>query len=175
MDHSAPSPDVLKLWSIVEQAAERVVITDRDGVIEYVNPAFERVTGYSKKEAVGKTPAILKSGKHPKSFYEKLWATLLSGESFRATFINKKKGGELYQEEQTITPIRDNKGAIKHFVSTAQDISRQNKLQENLKKVEGVVQQLDQFVIAREQRVAELKLEVNALLKELGRGPKYLI
>ncbi len=169
------SQDATMLLSIAEQAAERIVITDGQGVIQYVNPVFERITGYTKQEAVGKTPAILKSGKHPKAFYEKLWAALLAGRPFRATFINKRKNGDLYQEEQTISCIKDEKGKIRYFVSTAQDISRQNKIQEHLKQVEGVVQQMDDFAMAREGKITELKSEVNALLRELNRGPKYLL
>lgn len=168
-------PDASMLLGIAENAAERIVITDSKAVIQYVNPAFERITGYTKQEAVGETPAILKSGKHPRAFYEKLWTALLAGQSFRATFINKKKNGELYQEEQTIIAIRDEKGKIRHFVSTAQDVSRQSRLQEHLKQVEGVVQQLDEFATVREGKIAELKSEVNALLRELSREPKYIV
>jgi PAS domain S-box-containing protein len=112
-----------KLSSAVEQAADNVFITNRDGVIEYVNPAFEKLTGYTKKEALGKTPSILKSGKQGKQFYNKLWKIILSGKVFNGILINKKKNGELYYEEKTITPIRDNQGNITHFVSTGKDIT----------------------------------------------------
>src|SRR3990172_6962467 len=72
-----------RLASAVEQSADNVVITDRNGIIEYVNPAFERLTGYRRGAAIGKTPRILKSGEHDQAFYEKLWQTILSGKTFR--------------------------------------------------------------------------------------------
>jgi len=112
-----------KLSGVVEQTGDAVVITDKEGVIEYVNPAFETLTGYSRLETVGQTPRILKSGQHPLEFYENLWAQILAGQVFRGIVINKKKSGELFYEEKTISPLRDETGAITHFVSTAKDIT----------------------------------------------------
>jgi PAS domain S-box-containing protein len=94
----------------VEQTADSVVITDRQGTIEYVNPAFEANTGYSPEEAMGKTPRILKSALHDREFYSRLWNQILEGETFRGTLVNRKKSGELYWTEQTITPIKDSAG-----------------------------------------------------------------
>lgn len=106
-----------KLSSAVEQTADHVIITDKNGVIEYVNPAFQKLTGFTKTEAIGKTPRIVKSGEHPPKFFEQLWKTILAGEVVRAEFINRKKNGELYYEEKTITPIKDEQSRITHFVS----------------------------------------------------------
>ncbi len=121
-----------KLSSAIEQTADIVMITDRDGVVEYVNPEFERVTGYSRDEVVGRTPAILTSGRHDHAFYQRMWDTLLAGEVFRETFVNQRKDGGLYHEEKTITPIRDESGRITHFVSTGRDITDTIKNQERV-------------------------------------------
>ncbi len=118
------------LSSAVEQTADSVLITDRQGSIEYVNPAFEGTTGYSSAEALGKNPNILKSGVQPPEFYADLWATILRGEPFRGTTVNRKKSGELYHAEQTITAIRDSKGRITHFVSVLKDMTERRKIQE---------------------------------------------
>ena len=112
-----------KLSSAVEQTADHVIITNQEGVIEYVNPAFEKLTGFSQAEAIGKTPRIVKSGRMEPGFFEKLWKTILAGKVFRADFINRKKSGELYYEEKIITPIRNDRGRITHFVSTGRDIT----------------------------------------------------
>ena len=107
----------------VEQTADSVVITNKQGIIEYVNPAFEVTTGYSRDEVLGRSPAILKSGMHDAEFYKKLWNQILGGQPFRGTIINRKKTGELYWSEQTITPMKDQDGEITHFVSVLKDIT----------------------------------------------------
>jgi sigma-B regulation protein RsbU (phosphoserine phosphatase) len=112
-----------RLALAVEQIADSIVITNMQGVIEYVNPAFEETTGYSRDEALGETPRILKSGYHDQDFYQSLWGDLLKGQPFRGTILNKKKNGELYWAEQTITPIRDNDGNILNFVSVLKDVT----------------------------------------------------
>jgi PAS domain S-box-containing protein len=121
---------VMLLSRAMEQTADSVVITDREGLIEYVNPAFEATTGYSREEALGKTPRILKSGKHDWDFYKMLWASILEGQPFRGTLVNRKKTGELYWAEQTITPIKDHAGNITHFVSVLKDVTELRKNQE---------------------------------------------
>lgn len=114
----------------VEQTADSVVITNPKGMIEYVNPAFEGTTGYRREEAVGKTPRILKSGLHETEFYSRLWSQILEGKVFRGTLVNRKKSGELYWTEQTITGIKDSTGGITHFVSVLKDITELRKQQE---------------------------------------------
>ena len=117
------SEELRRLSSAVEQTADTVVITNRDGVIEYVNPAFEATTGYSREEVIGQTPRILRSGKTSPQQYEELWSTILAGRTFRAQIVNRKKNGDLYHAEQTITPIRAADGSIIHFVSVAKDMT----------------------------------------------------
>ncbi len=121
-----------KLSRAIEQAADAVMITDRRGNIEYVNPAFTTITGYSAADAIGRTPNLKKSGKQGPTFYSQLWDTILSGEVFSDVFINRRKDGGLYYEEQTITPLRDSDGQITHFVSTGRDISERMAVQERL-------------------------------------------
>jgi PAS domain S-box-containing protein len=121
-----------RLSNAVEQAADCVFITNRAGVIEYVNPAFEATTGYASAEAIGRTPRLLKSGLQPPAYYASMWATITRGEPFKGTVINRKKSGEHFHAEQTITPIRDNStGEIIHFVSVMRDMTERIKLQES--------------------------------------------
>jgi sigma-B regulation protein RsbU (phosphoserine phosphatase) len=121
---------VERLSSAVEQTADSVVITDTHGTIRYVNPAFTKTTGYSRREVMGKTPAILKSGEHDDEFYRKMWTTILNGGVFTGTLVNRKKCGDLYWSEQTITPMREESGRITRFVSVWKDVTEQRKLQE---------------------------------------------
>jgi PAS domain S-box-containing protein len=91
----------------VEKSADKVVITDSHGVIEYVNPAFEVLTGYTRDQAKGQTPRILKSGEQGPEIYQEMWKTILAGNVFRGILVNRKKSGELYYVEESICPIRD--------------------------------------------------------------------
>jgi diguanylate cyclase (GGDEF)-like protein/PAS domain S-box-containing protein len=121
-----------KLSSALEQTADSVLITDRQGVIEYVNPAFERTTGYRREEALGQTPRLVKSGKQGPGFYAKLWETILAGETFSDVFINRRKDGHLYYEEKTVTPLKDAGGKVTHFISTGKDVTERIQTQERL-------------------------------------------
>ena len=127
--HRMAERQMRKLSSVIEQTDDVVVITDRNGLIEYVNPAFEKKTGYSREEAVGQTPRLVKSGMQEPEFYRNLWETILAGKVFRAELVNKKKDGTLYHEEKTITPIRNRKGEITHFVSTGKDITLRKEIE----------------------------------------------
>ena len=132
-----------KLSNAVEQTADSVVITNSQGAIEYVNPAFEKTSGYTCEEALGQTPRLLKSGMHDESFYKKLWKKVLDGNSYRGTIINRKKHGELYWCEQTITPIKDKNGNITNFVTVMKDITelREKHEQDARLKVAREIQQ----------------------------------
>lgn len=121
-----------KLSSAVEQSGDSVIITDRKSNIEYVNRAFERLTGFSREEVIGMKPDFLMSGKHDRNFYYKLHDTITSGRVFGAEIINKKKNGELYISETTIMPIKDIRGNITHFVTTSKDIT-DRKYSENMR------------------------------------------
>jgi len=112
-----------KLSSALEQAADSVMITDENRVIEYVNPAFEALTGYSREEAIGQKTYFLRSGVHDEAFYGKLWRVIGNGKIYRGVLTNRKKNGDEYHEEKTITPLRNHDGEITHYVSTGRDIS----------------------------------------------------
>jgi PAS domain S-box-containing protein len=118
------------LTSAVEQTAECIIITERSGIIEYVNPAFETTTGYTFDELRGLTPRVLNSGAYDHTFYENMWATILSGHVFRDTTVNRRKSGELFYAEQTITPMWGSAGIITHFVTVLKDVTERRKLQE---------------------------------------------
>src|SRR5579863_9585517 len=114
---------VRKLSRAVEQSADTVMITDRKGVIEYVNPAFELLTGYTRDEACGQTPRLLKSGEQEAETYQELWKTILAGNAYRGILVNRKKNGELYYVEESICPVRDAGGEITHFISNSRDLT----------------------------------------------------
>lgn len=124
--------EMVKLSSALEQTADSVMITDRQGVIEYVNPAFEKVTGYSREEACGKTPVIINSGLNGKGEYERLWLSILRGDVYQNVLINRKKDGSLYYEEKTISPLKDSNGEITHFISSGKDITERMQTEERL-------------------------------------------
>ncbi len=118
-----------------EFSAHGIVITDADGVIQYVNPAFTRLTGYTPEEAIGQTPRILKSGKHDREFYRRFWATIKAGNVWSGVMINRRKDGTLYYEEQTVAPVFDEDGQrITHFVAIKQDVTRRIELERALKE-----------------------------------------
>jgi sigma-B regulation protein RsbU (phosphoserine phosphatase) len=119
------------LSTVVEQTADAVVITDLEGLIEYVNPAVEKTTGFSERELVGKTPRVFRSGAHDAAFYAGMWRTLREGRVFRGTLMNRKKNGTIYYSEQTIAPVRDGTGTIVRYVSVAKDITDRRKAAES--------------------------------------------
>jgi len=126
----------IRLATAIEQATESVVITDRDGTIQYVNPAFESITGYGRQEAVGQNPRILKSDNHGKEFYKAMWDTIASGKVWRGHFINKKKNGTLYEEEATISPVKNTSGEIINFVAVKRDVTEEIKLEDKLRQAQ---------------------------------------
>ena len=111
------------LAQALELADEVVFITDRNGIIRYVNAAFEKITGYARHEVIGKPARILKSGVHDQAFYRDLWQTILAGRPFHAIFVNRARDGRLYRSDQTIVPARDHTGAITHFVAIGRDVT----------------------------------------------------
>jgi PAS domain S-box-containing protein len=121
-----------KLSRAVEQSADAVMVTDHDGIIEYVNPAFEALTGYSRDEVCGKTPRILKSGKQGAAVYQEMWKTILAGDAYRGILVNRKKNGESYYVEESICPVRDIAGQITHFISNGRDLTERLRLEAQL-------------------------------------------
>jgi len=124
------SADIFK--QALEATADSVVITDVDGNIEWVNSAYEVLTGYSIQDVIGRNPRILKSGKQDPSYYENLWQTIKAGEEWHGELWNRRKDGVLYLEEQSITPVKNDDGIITHFIAIKRDITKQYKLQNQL-------------------------------------------
>jgi len=118
------------LLEAIEQANESIMLTDRNGIIEYVNAAFTKISGYSASEAIGKNPRILKSGKKDASYYEKMWKTITTGEIWKDKVVDKRKDGSLYPVLLTISPIFDRRGEITHFVGIHDDVSEIEKLED---------------------------------------------
>jgi len=122
--------------SALAATANGIVITDRAGDITWVNPSFTRITGYSAEEAIGQNPRVLKSGEHPREFYGNLWATVLAGNVWHSELVNKRKDGQLYTEEMTITPVRGAAGQLTHFVAIKQDVTARRKLENHLRRAQ---------------------------------------
>jgi len=130
-----------RLLAGIEQASEAIVTTDVEGTIEYINPAFERMTGYSHDEAVGQNPRILKSGQQNAAFYSNLWKTLAAGEIWKGRFVNRRKNGEFYTEKATISPVIDSSGRIINYVAIKADITAElarDKQLRQMQKMESV-------------------------------------
>jgi PAS domain S-box-containing protein len=121
-----------ELSRAVDQIADAVLITDKQGLIQYVNPAFEQMTGFGRADVLGDTPRVVKSGLHDPEFYQRLWATILSGRNFRAVITNRKKDGELFYADTTITPLKDPAGNVTHFVASWKDITESKQAQDEL-------------------------------------------
>ena len=122
-----------QLSTVVEQTADDIMITDRNGIIKYVNRAFEEASGFSREELLGKTPRMFKSDHHDDEYFKRLWKTIESGKVFRETMVNKKKNGQLYYVDHTITPIRDQSKEITHYVSIWKDVTDRVMAEEKLK------------------------------------------
>ena len=148
--------------SALESAASGIIITDRNGTIMWVNPAFTALTGYTAQEAVGGNPRILKSGEQDEAFYREMWQTILSGQVWRSEIVNRRKDGSLYTDEMIITPVRTTGGEITHFVAFKQDIT-ERKANEQLQsalyriaKATEVAQDLSEFYATIHSIVGEL-------------------
>jgi PAS domain S-box-containing protein len=124
------------LMTAIEQSAEGIVITDAQGTIQYVNPAFSRVSGYSREAALGKNPRILKSGKQDEAYYRKLWTTILGGEIWQDEITNRRSDGGLYTEQMTITPVRDQRGEITHFIAIKAEVTERKRLEQQLRQAQ---------------------------------------
>jgi two-component system sensor histidine kinase/response regulator len=153
------------LSSAVEQSNVVTVLTDSQGIIQYVNPRFTEVTGYSKEEALGQNPHFLNSGIHKVEFYRDLWETITSGNDWRGEFYNKKKNGELYWESSQISPIKDSRGTITHFVAFKEDVTERKRMEIELraakKAAEEVSRSKSEFLANMSH---ELRTPMNAII-----------
>jgi PAS domain S-box-containing protein len=144
-DEKRQMEERLRLQSVaLESAPTGVVITDREGRMTWVNHQFTHITGYTADEVLGQTPRLLKSGKHDQSFYQHLWETILSGQVWRGEFINRRKDGSLYIEEEIIAPVRDARGTISHFIGVHQDITERKRIEEALQTKTEQIREMTQ-------------------------------
>lgn len=189
-EHAMPAPhwtdtdlDTLRakfyqLHIAVEQSPAATAITDTEGRIEYVNQRFLEVTGYSREELIGKTPAMIQSGMTPESVYRELWQALRSGQVWRGELQNRKKNGELYWEAETITPVRDDSGRIVRFVAVKEDITERKHQEEELRLLASVFQTGQATLITdpemRIERVNQAFTDITGYLPEevIGQTPR---
>jgi len=141
-DRKERERELQKFRKAVEEAGHSILVTDTDGTIEYANPAFEEVTGYTREEAIGRSPAILSSGAHDDEFYRDLWTTILDGETWRGEIVNERKNGEPLVIDQTISPLTDEDGTITHFVAINRDVTE---LKERRRQLERQNERLERF------------------------------
>ncbi len=127
-----------RLMTAIEQTPESVVITDTEGRILYVNPVFEKVTGYARAEVIGQNPRLLKSNRQESGFYRDLWTKISAGEVWRGRFVNKKKDGALFTEDAVIAPVRDGKGAVTNYIAIKRDISHELELEGQYRQTQKI-------------------------------------
>jgi two-component system cell cycle sensor histidine kinase/response regulator CckA len=135
-EHQKTEEMLRKLSRAVEQTADLVIVSDCAGIMEYVNPAFEQLTGYSRREAIGRPLRILRSRQQVPAIYREMWRTVVAGKVFRGTILNRKKNGETFLAERIITPLRDAEQRITHFIFTDRDITERHKLESQLQQAQ---------------------------------------
>ncbi len=128
--------ELRRLATAIAHAGDCIMVTDADARIQYINPAFSAVTGYSHAEAIGANPRILKSGEHEASFYQKMWATISRGETFRGRMVNRRKDGSLYTADATISPVFDASGNLTHYVAVTRDVTREIQLERQYRQAQ---------------------------------------
>jgi diguanylate cyclase (GGDEF)-like protein/PAS domain S-box-containing protein len=151
--HRQTAEDLHKLLLAVEQSDSTIVITDLKGTIEFANPAFERITGYTCAEAIGQSSNIVKSGQTPPEVYAKLWQTITQGEVWRGELLNKKKNGEFYWEKASISPVRNPFGQITHYVAVKEDVTEIKQAEQELRRYVAEIERLQEKL--REQAIRD--------------------
>jgi len=149
----------------VESAGHGIFITDTDATIKYVNSSFEEITGYTAEEAIGATPRLIRSGVLGERYYEKMWGTILAGETWQAEIQDRRKSGEIYYADQTITPIENDAGEIEAFVSIQRDVTERKQLEQRLRKIHDASQELS--VTETVSEVAEIAVSAVEDILEL--------
>ena len=166
---------VRKLSQAVEQSPSTVVITDINGKIEYVNPKFTDITGYTGEEAIGRNPHFLKSGKHTQEFYKELWDTITSGNEWHREVCNRKKNGELYWESISISPIKNHEGVITDFVKVAEDITERKRVeQERLHFEEQIMKSLKEKEVLLKEVHHRVKNNLQVISSLLNLQSKHI-
>ncbi|MCF8372206.1 MAG: PAS domain S-box protein [Bacteroidales bacterium] len=162
--------DSFRLSQVIEQAAVSIIITDTSGKIKFANPFFEKISGYTIPEVIGKNPSILQSGLHCNEFYKDLWGTILSGKVWEGVFTNKNKNGELYEESAIIFPIYNKDGKLINFAAVKQDIGEQLRYQ----KIENLLYKISNAVYETRD-LSELYLQIRKYLSEVINTKNFFI
>jgi two-component system sensor histidine kinase/response regulator len=173
--------ELRKLSLVVEQSPNPVIITDLDTRIEYVNDAFTRLSGYSREQAMGQTPRMLRSGQTPDATYADMWQTLLAGKAWHGEFINRTAGGEIRTESAVIAPLRNSGGQVSHYVAVKEDVTARKAQEEQLRKLSMAVEQSPESIVitdveARIEYVNDAFLRITGYTREepLGQNPRIL-
>ena len=140
-DRKRAEAELERLTMAIEQTADAILVTDSEGSIQYVNPAFKTVTGYTRLETIGQNPRLLKSGKQDRAFYQELWGTITQGRIWKGRMVNKRKNGELYTEEAIISPVKDGSGRIISFVAVERDITEHLRIAQEQAHLQEQLQQ----------------------------------
>lgn len=165
-----------KLSKAVEQNPAAIIITDSQGIVEYVNPKFVEVTGFTPEEIIGKTPRILRSGNKSPDEYAKLWSTILSGEEWTGEFTNKKKDGTFFREHVIISPIKNADGEITHFVAVKEDITERREAEEKLKRAETLASlgRMTSYLSHEiKSPLTAIKLNIEVLMEQMKAEEEY--
>lgn len=156
---------ISKLERAVEQSPSSIVITDLDGKIEYVNPRFTEMTGYTKEEAIGQNPSIMKSGEHDKEFYKELWDSIRTGNEWRGEFLNRRKDGTTYWEMASISPVRNDLDQITHYIAIKDDITEKKNIEQQLLEAKEKAEESDRLKSAFLANMShEIRTPMNAIL-----------
>jgi len=131
--------DLQTLWMAANHTTSSILITDREGIIEYVNPGFCEASGYSREEIIGKKPSILKSGEHDDKFYKSMWSAISSGQTWKGEICNRKKDGELFWEMESISPVVNEEGAVKFYIAVKDDITQKRAFERMKEDVERIM------------------------------------
>ena len=159
----------------IEQIAEAIIVTDIKGAIQYTNPEFEEITGYSCKEVIGQNVRILKSNKHDNAYYRKMWETITQGGVWNGHFINKNKDGVLFEVEVTISPIFDPTGNIINYVSVSRDVTSEIRSKETTAKQMDELKGYSDVLLSIMEDMDNANKELQLVNKELKEKQAQLV
>jgi PAS domain S-box-containing protein len=165
--------DLHKLKRAVDQSSSVILITDMQGTIEYANSSIEESTGYPREEVIGNNPRMFNSGETDPAVYVELWNAISTGRDWSGELRNKRKDGSLFWEASSISPIRDDNGNVTHYLAVKEDVTWRKAADERLAEMYRETQRMNEVMSGREDRIIELKKEVNALSRKLAQNLVY--